>query len=67
MLQLKIKNEIFHLVNEQTTVKQVAQICKKINPQLTLEVTKDEIPNAGYTLSNKKLLKTKNKQNYCLR
>ena len=54
----KIKNEIFHLVNEQTTVKQVAQICKKINPQLTLEVTKDEIPNAGYTLSNKKLLKT---------
>ena len=54
----KIKNEIFHLVNEQTTVKQVAQICKKINPQLKLEVTKDEIPNAGYTLSNKKLLKT---------
>ena len=30
----KIKNEIFHLVNEQTTVKQVAEICKKINPNL---------------------------------
>ena len=26
----KIKNEIFHLVNEQTTVRKVAEICKKI-------------------------------------
>tara|TARA_Y100000590_G_scaffold469879_1_gene660311 strand:- start:11143 stop:13701 length:2559 start_codon:yes stop_codon:yes gene_type:complete len=54
----KIKNEIFHLVNEQTTVRKVAEICKKINPKLTLEVTDDEIPNEGYTLSNHKLLKT---------
>ena len=54
----KIKNEIFHLVNEQTTVKQVAEICKKINPNLKLEVTDNEIPNEGYTLSNYKLLKT---------
>jgi nucleoside-diphosphate-sugar epimerase/quercetin dioxygenase-like cupin family protein len=54
----KIKNEIFHLVNEQTTVKQVAEICKKINPNLKLEITDDEIPNEGYTLSNYKLLKT---------
>ena len=54
----KIKNEIFHLVNEQTTVKQVAEICKKINPNINLEVTDDEIPNEGYTLSNHKLLKT---------
>ena len=54
----KIKNEVFHLVNEQTTVKQVAEICKKINPNLNLEVTDDEIPNEGYTLSNHKLLKT---------
>ena len=54
----EIKNEIFHLVNEQTTVKQVAEICKKINPNLNLEVTDDEIPNEGYTLSNHKLLKT---------
>ena len=54
----KIKNEIFHLVNEQTTVKQVAEICKKINPNLNLQVTDDEIPNEGYTLSNHKLLKT---------
>ena len=54
----EIKNEIFHLVNEQTTVKQVAEICKKINPNINLEVTDDEIPNVGYTLSNHKLLKT---------
>ena len=54
----EIKNEIFHLVNEQTTVKQVAEICKKINPNINLEVTDDEIPNEGYTLSNHKLLKT---------
>jgi quercetin dioxygenase-like cupin family protein len=54
----KIKNEIFHLVNEQTTVRQVAEICKKINPNVNLEVTDDEIPNEGYTLSNQKLLKT---------
>ncbi len=54
----KIKKEIFHLVNEQTTVKKVAEICKKFNPKVTLEVTEDETPNLGYTLSNKKLLKT---------
>ncbi len=54
----KIKNEVFHLVNEQTTVKDVAEICKKINPKVRLEVTNDETPNKGYTLSNKKLLKT---------
>jgi len=54
----KIKKETFNLVNEQTTVKKVAEICKKINPKVNLVVTKDESPNLGYTLSNKKLLKT---------
>jgi len=54
----KIKKETFHLVNEQTTVKAVAQLCKKINPKVNLLITKDEAPNPGYTLSNKKLLKT---------
>ena len=53
----KIKNEIFHLVNEQLTVKQVAQICKKINPKVSLVSTDDLTPNKGYTLSNKKILK----------
>ncbi len=54
----KINNEIFHLVNEQLTVKDVALLCKKINPRVVLESTDDETPNLGYTLSNKKLLKT---------
>ena len=41
------------------TVKEVAEICKKYNSQrLQLEITDDEIPNLGYTLSNKKLLNT---------
>ena len=53
-----IKNQTFHLVKEQTTVKKVAELCKKINPKIKLIVTKDETPNLGYTLSNKKLLKT---------
>ncbi len=54
----KINNETFHIVNEQLTVKEVAQLCKKINPRITLQNTQDETPNLGYTLSNKKLLKT---------
>jgi len=54
----EIKNETFHLVNEQTTVKKVAELCKKINPKIKLITTKDATPNLGYTLSNKKLLKT---------
>ena len=53
-----IKNQTFHLVKEQTTVKKVAELCKKINPKIKLIVTKDKTPNLGYTLSNKKLLKT---------
>ncbi len=53
-----IKRETFHLVKEQTTVKNVAELCKKINPKIKLVVTNDETPNPGYTLSNKKLLRT---------
>ena len=54
----RINNEIFHLVNEQSSVKKVANICKKINPKIKLIITNDEVPNKGYTLSNKKLLNT---------
>ncbi len=53
-----IKNETFHLSNETTTIKEVADICKKHNPLLNIISTDDEIPNLGYTISNKKLLKT---------
>ena len=54
----KITKETFNLVKEIVTVKDVAEICKKHNPKVTIKVTDDAIPNLGYTLSNKKLLKT---------
>ncbi len=53
-----INNETFNLVNEQTSVKKVALICKKINPTTNIKVSNDKVPNNGYTLSNKKILKT---------
>ena len=40
------------------TVKQVAEICKKFNPRVQLKETNDEIPNLGFSLSNKKILNT---------
>ena len=49
------------------TVKEVAEICKEINPALTLIETEDEIPNLGYTISNKKLLETGFEFNYNLK
>lgn len=58
LAESKIKNEIFHLTNENLTIKEVAQICKKYNPKVNLVETNDEIPNLGYTLSNKKILST---------
>ena len=53
-----IKREIFHLRNENMTVKNVAEICQEFVPTLKLTETDDEIPNKGYTLSNQKLLDT---------
>jgi len=53
-----INKEIFHLSKENMTVKEVAELCKEINPNLNLIKTDDEIPNLGYTISNKKLLET---------
>ena len=53
-----INSEIFNLTKDTITVKEVAQICKKYNPNVTLRETNDEIPNLGFSLSNKKLLKT---------
>ena len=54
----KIKKETFHLVKETVTVKEVAEICKKHNPKVIIKTSENEIPNLGYTLSNKKLLDT---------
>ena len=53
-----IRRDIFNLTKDTVTVKQVAEICKKNNPKIKLRETNDEIPNLGFSLSNKKLLKT---------
>jgi nucleoside-diphosphate-sugar epimerase/SAM-dependent methyltransferase/quercetin dioxygenase-like cupin family protein len=54
----EISRETFHLTNENMTIKEVANLCKKFNPNVNIIETSDEIPNLGYTLSNKKLLST---------
>jgi nucleoside-diphosphate-sugar epimerase/SAM-dependent methyltransferase len=58
MAETNNNKETYHLSKETMTVKEVAELCKEINPNLTLESTDDEIPNLGYTISNKKLLDT---------
>jgi len=53
-----IKFEVFNLTKDTVTVKEVAEICKKHNPKITLRETNDEIPNLGFSLSNKKIIDT---------
>ncbi|WP_435189583.1 NAD-dependent epimerase/dehydratase family protein [Pseudothioglobus sp. nBUS_23] len=53
-----ISREVFHCSSDNTTVKKVAEICKEINSEVKLIETDDEIPNLGYTTSNKKILST---------
>ena len=50
--------ETFNLTKDTLTVKEVAEICKKHNSKIKLKETNDEVPNLGFSLSNKKLLKT---------
>ena len=54
----EISSETFNLTKETVTVKEVAEICKKHNPKLILKETNDEVPNLGFSLSNKKILST---------
>ena len=53
-----INSEIFNLTKDTVTVKEVAEVCKKHNPKIKLKETNDEVPNLGFSLSNKKLLST---------
>ena len=53
-----ITSELFNLTKDTVTVKEVAEICKKHNPKVTLRKTNDEVPNLGFSLSNKKILDT---------
>ena len=54
----KFNFEVFNLTKDTTTVKEVAEICKKFNPKIKLVETNDEIPNLGFSLSNEKLKRT---------
>ena len=54
----EIGYEIFNLTKETLSVKEVAEVCKKHNPKVVLKETNDEVPNLGFSLSNKKLLNT---------
>jgi nucleoside-diphosphate-sugar epimerase/quercetin dioxygenase-like cupin family protein/SAM-dependent methyltransferase len=58
MEENNFNNEIYNLSKDSLTIKNIASICKKINPKISITTTKDKIPNPGYTLSNKKLLST---------
>ena len=51
-----IKFDLFNLTKDTVTVKEVAEICKKYNKNVVLRETNDEIPNLGFSLSNKKIL-----------
>ena len=53
-----INNETFNLTKDTITVKEVAEVCKKYNPKIILKETNDEVPNLGFSLSNKKIFKT---------
>jgi nucleoside-diphosphate-sugar epimerase/quercetin dioxygenase-like cupin family protein len=61
-----INKEVFHVAKETMTVKEVANLCKTFNPSLNIIETNDEIPNLGYTISNKKLLSTGFKFQYSI-
>ena len=50
--------EIFHCVNENKKVIDIANICKSVNPKISVHIVEEETPNKGFTLSNKKLLST---------
>ena len=54
----EIKSEVFNLTKDTLSVKEVAEVCKKHNPKVILKETNDEVPNLGFSLSNKKLLNT---------
>ena len=61
-----ISQELFNLTKDKVTVKDVAKICKKHNPKITIKETNDEVPNLGFSLSNKKLMNTGFKFLYAL-
>ena len=58
------KNQIFNLVSEHFTIKEIAKICKKYNNKVKMISTSDKIPYKGFFISDKKIKKTKFKFEY---
>ena len=52
-----LKFQTFNLTKDIKTVKEVADICKTINPNITIKETNDEIPNLVFHYPIKKFLK----------
>jgi len=50
-----IHREIYNCVSENMSVRDVANICKKYNSNLSTISTDDLVPNSGYSLSNSKI------------
>ena len=48
--------EIFNIVNETYTVKEIATICQSFNQKVKINITQDETPNKGYSITNKKIV-----------
>ncbi len=61
-----INYETFNLAKDTVTVKQVAEICKKHNSKIEIKETNDEVPNLGFSISNKKILNSGFKFLYAL-
>jgi dTDP-4-dehydrorhamnose reductase len=55
---ININKEIFNCVKETCSVKDIASICKKYSSNLKIVSSNDPVPNPGYKLSNKKIIKT---------
>lgn len=58
---------IYHVSNENLTVKDIADICHEFRPETKITLTNDEIPNLGYVLDNTKLLQSGFKFRYNIR
>jgi nucleoside-diphosphate-sugar epimerase len=57
LLNSEYNKEIFHCVNENLKVIDIANICLTYN-NINIIHTNEQSPNNGFTLSNQKLLKT---------
>ena len=52
-----LNGQIFNLVSEHLTVKEIGEICKKFNQNINLVSTNDKIPYEGYYINCKKIKK----------